>query len=55
MKKISTFYAKSILIGLIAGTADYYIDIVDLSGNWQTIGTGSLKYVKSLLSQVIFI
>ena len=50
------YHAKSIKIGLIAATdLDYYLDIVDCAGNWQTIATGSLKYVKSYISKVIFI
>jgi hypothetical protein len=50
------YRAKSIKIGLIASSEnDYYIDIVDSAGNWQTIATGSLKYVKSYISKIIFI
>ena len=50
------YRAKSINIGLIASSEnDYYINIVNSDGNWQTIATGSLKYVKSYISKIIFI
>lgn len=51
------YRAKSIKIGLIANSNnenDYFIDIIDSNGNWQTIATGSLKYVKSYISKIIF-
>ena len=56
MSNSKLYNAKSIKIGLIAGSKeDYFLDIVDTAGNWQTIATGSLKYVQSYISKVIFI
>jgi hypothetical protein len=56
MKNEKLYRAKNIKIGLIAGYEnDYYIDIYQSNGSWQTIATGSLKYVKSYINKVIFI
>ena len=56
MKNELLYIAKAIKIGKIAKTeSDYYIDILEPNGNQQTVATGSLKYVKSYISKIVFV
>jgi hypothetical protein len=56
MKTEKLYRAKSIIIGKVESREnDYYLDIIDTSGNQQTIVSGDLEYVTKYVSKIIFI